>query len=180
MRRRRREREKRQAIDFKEAVCCPSAVIQEQLSEKMVCARGMPGVTGTLEKASSHFNPNPNGVGDHTIMLRRLLIGAGAALAHLDSLPRYDLAILTDGFVFWKKAAVAYLLTALSVALRPLFPFQQAKYAQVFLLKSAPFCTLFAGLSSINKSAISLLLSDSRSVLATLSSPPSFLLFQTL
>ena len=75
---------------------------------------------------------------------------------------------------------MAYLLTALSVALRPLFPFQQAKYAQVFLLKSAPFCTLFAGLSSINKSAISLLLSDSRSVLATLSSPPSFLLFQTL
>ena len=44
-----------------------------------------------------------------------------------------------------------------------------------------PFCTLFAGLGSTNKSAISLLLlSDSRSVLTTLSSPPSFLLSQTL
>ena len=40
---------------------------------------------------------------------------------------------------------------------------------------------LFAGLGSTNKSATSLLvLSDSRSVLATLSSPPSFLLSQTL
>ena len=67
------------------------------------------------------------------------------------------------------------------MALRPLFPFWQAQYAQVFPLKPAPFCTLYAGLGSTNKSAISLLLlSDSRSVLATLSSPPSFLLFQTL
>ena len=50
-----------------------------------------------------------------------------------------------------------------------------------FLLKPAPFCTLFAGLSSTIKSAISLLLLfDSRSVLTTLSSPPSFLLSQTL
>ena len=74
-----------------------------------------------------------------------------------------------------------YLPTALSVALRPLFPFRQAQYVPVFLLKPAPFCRLFTGLASTNKSAISLLLlSDSRSVLATLSSPPSFLLSQTL
>ena len=67
------------------------------------------------------------------------------------------------------------------MALRPLFPFRQAQYVQVFPVKPAPFCTLFAGLGSTNKSAISLLLlSDSRSVLATLSSPPSFLLSQTL
>ena len=67
------------------------------------------------------------------------------------------------------------------MALRPLFPFRQAQYAQVFPLKPAPFCTPFAGLGSTNKPAISLLLlSDSRSVLATLSSPPSFLLSQTL
>ena len=79
------------------------------------------------------------------------------------------------------RAAPAYLPTALSVALRPLFPFRQAQYVQVFPLKPAPFCTLFAGLGSTNKSAISLLLlSDSRSVLATLSSPPSFLSSQTL
>ena len=60
--------------------------------------------------------------------------------------------------------------------LRPPFSFQQAEYVQVFLLKPAPFCKLFAGLGSTNKSATSLLLSDSRSVLATLFSSPSFLL----
>ena len=58
------------------------------------------------------------------------------------------------------KAALAYLPTALSVALRPLFPFRQAQYAQVFPLKAAPFCTLFAGLSIINKSAPFLLFSS--------------------
>ena len=78
------------------------------------------------------------------------------------------------------RAAPAFLPTALSVALRPLFPFRQAQYVQVFLLKPAPFCTLFAGLGNTIKSAIFLLLSDSRSVLATLSSPPPFLLSQTL
>ena len=66
------------------------------------------------------------------------------------------------------KAAPAFLPTALFVALRPLFPFLQAQYVQVFLLKPVPFCTLFAGLGSTNKSAISLLLSDSRSVLSSI------------
>ena len=80
-----------------------------------------------------------------------------------------------------ERAAPAFLPTALSVGLRPLFPFRQAQYVLVFPLKPAPFCTLFASLGNTNKSAISLLLlSDSRSVLATLSSPPSFLLSQTL
>ena len=89
---------------------------------------------------------------------------------------------LTAVFLFLlARAAPAYLPTALIVAQRPLFPFQQAQFVQVFPLKPAPFCTLFAGLGSTNKSAISLLLqSDSRSVLTTLSSPPSFLLSQTL
>ena len=56
------------------------------------------------------------------------------------------------------------------MALRPPFSFQQAQYAQVFLLKPAPFCTLFAGLGSTNKSAtcLLLLLSDSRSVLSSI------------
>ena len=106
----------------------------------------------------------------------------GAALAHLDSL----LVMIwysgqTALFLFLlARAAPAYLSTALSVALRPLFPFQQTQYVQVFPLKPAPFCTLFASLDSTNKSVISLLLADSRSVLTILSSPPSFLLSQTL
>ena len=81
------------------------------------------------------------------------------------------------------KTALAYLPTALSVSSRPLFSFQQAQYAQVFPLKPAPSWTFFAGLGSTNRSAISLLfplLSDSRSVLATLFSPSSFLLPQSL
>ena len=75
------------------------------------------------------------------------------------------------------RAAPAFLSTALSVALRPLFPFRQAQYAQVFPLKPAPFCTLFAGLGSTNKSAIFLLFYY---LTLVLSSPPSFLLSQTL
>ena len=106
----------------------------------------------------------------------------GAALTHLDSLP---LMIWYSGptalFLFLlEKAAPAYLPIALSMVLKPLFPFQQAQYAQVFLLKPAPFCTLFAGLGSTNMSATSFsLLFDSRSVVATLSSTPSFLLPQS-
>ena len=69
------------------------------------------------------------------------------------------------------RAAPAYFPTALSVALRPLFPFQQAHFVQVFLLKPASFCTLFAGLSSTNKSVISLLFSYLTLVLFSPSCP---------
>ena len=72
------------------------------------------------------------------------------------------------------RAAAAFLPTALSVALRPLFPFRQAQYVQVFPLKPTPFCTLFAGLGNTNKSAISLLFSSCLTLV--LSSPPCFLL----
>ena len=72
------------------------------------------------------------------------------------------------------RAAPAFLPTALFVALRPLFPFRQAQYAQVSLLKPAPFCTLFAGLGSTNKSAISLLFCYYLTLV--LSSPPCRLL----
>ena len=104
----------------------------------------------------------------------------GAALAHLESLL---LMIWCSGqmalFLFLlAKAAQAYLPTAFSMALKPLFPFRQAQYVQVFPLKPAPFCTLFAGLGSTNKSAISLLFSSYLTLV--LSSPPSFLLSQTL
>ena len=77
---------------------------------------------------------------------------------------------LTTQFLFLlAKVALADLPTALSVALKPLIPFQQAQHAQVFLLKPVPFCKLFAGLCSTNKSVTSLLLlSDSRSVLSSI------------
>ena len=72
------------------------------------------------------------------------------------------------------RAALAYLPTALSMTLRPLFPFRQAQYVPVFPLKPAPFCTLFAGLGSTIKSAISLLFSYRLTLV--LSSPPCPLL----
>ena len=72
------------------------------------------------------------------------------------------------------RAAPAFLPTALSVALRPLFPFRQAQYVQVFPLKLAPFCTLFAGLGNTIKSAIFLLYFSCLTLV--LSSPPCPLL----
>ena len=72
------------------------------------------------------------------------------------------------------RAALAYLPTALFVALRSPFSFRQAQYAQVFPLKPAPFYMLFAGLSSTNKSAISLLFSCD--LTPVLSWPPCSLL----
>ena len=100
----------------------------------------------------------------------------GAALSHLDSFP---LMIWYSGqtalFLFlFARAAPAFLLTALSVALTPLFPFRQAQFVPVFPLKPAPFCTLFAGLGNTIKSAISLLFFSCLTL--ALSSPPCPLL----
>ena len=53
---------RRQAIDFREAVCYPSAVVQGTARRKNG-SRGVPGVTGTLGKANSHFDPTQKGSG---------------------------------------------------------------------------------------------------------------------
>ena len=45
---------RRQATDFKEAVRCPSAIIQQKALQKTVCAREVPGVTGTLNSSLFH------------------------------------------------------------------------------------------------------------------------------
>ena len=106
-----------------------------------------------------------------------------AALAHLDSFPPHDLVLWTDGSVPFPfgKGSSSVLTNCSLCGTKATLSLWQAQYVQVFLLKPAPFCMLFAGLGSTNKSAIFLLfLSDSYSVLAALSSPPSFLLSQTL
>ena len=72
------------------------------------------------------------------------------------------------------RAAPAFLPTALSVALRPLFPFGRPSMFKFSPLKPAPFCTLFAGLGSIIKSAIFLLFFFCLTIV--LSSPPCPLL----
>ena len=92
----------------------------------------------------------------------------GVALAHLDSLPPHDLVLWTDGsvpFPFGKGGSGVLANCSFCGIKIIFFPFQQAQYVQVSLLKPAPFCTLFAGLGSTNKSPTSLLQSDFHSVL---------------
>ena len=62
---------RRQATDFKEAVCCPSAGRSGEKHSKKMVQGGAPGVTWTLGKGQKPFRPNPNGVGDRTSTLRR-------------------------------------------------------------------------------------------------------------
>ena len=143
----------------------PSTCSREAL---LACPRFLPWnlpsftVESTLSSRCSRSNPP--------------LTRQGAALAHLDSLP---LVIWyyrhTALFLFLlTRAALASLPSAFSVALRPLFPFQQAQFAQVFPLKPTPFCTLFAGVGSTNKPANSFLFSSY--LILVLSSPPCPLL----
>ena len=70
------------------------------------------------------------------------------------------------------KAALAFLPTALSVALRPLFPFQQAQYDEVSLLKPARSLLVLAAPTSLP-------FLFSYYLTLVLSSPPSFLLSQS-
>ena len=109
----------------------------------------------------------------------------GAALAHLDSLPPHDLVLWTDGsvpFPFGKggsgvlaNCSLCGTEATLSVLAGP-----------VCSSFSAEACAILHALCwsrqhhKVCHFSSLLLLSDSRSVLATLSSPPSFLLSQSL
>ena len=78
----------------------------------------------------------------------------GAALAHLDSLSPQDLVLWTDGsipFPFGKGGSGVLVFCSLCGTEATL----SFSSSPVFPLKPAPFCTLFAGLSSTNQSAIS-------------------------
>ena len=55
-------REERRQADFKEAACYPSAVVQGAARRKMLCVRGVAGVTGILKKANSHFDQTQTGL----------------------------------------------------------------------------------------------------------------------
>ena len=103
----------------------------------------------------------------------------GMALAYLDSLPIMIWYFgLTALFLFLlAKATQVFLPTALSVATRPLFPSQQEQFIQVFLVKPAPLCMLFAGLGSTSKSAISLLFSSYLTLVLSLTPCPLLHLF---
>ena len=51
------EEERKQSTDFREAKCCPSAVVQRAARKKKVCMRGVLRVTGTHGKDNSYFDP---------------------------------------------------------------------------------------------------------------------------
>ena len=109
----------------------------------------------------------------------------GAALAHLDSLPPHDLMLWTDGFVpFSFGKGGSGVLASCSLC----------GTEATLCFSAGPVCSSFSAEAWVILHALCwsrqhqqvchfsslLLLSDSRSVLATLSSPPSFLLSQTM
>ena len=60
---------KKHLTDFRKTDRCPSRVVQKTAWRKKGCLRGVHGVTGTLEKVTSHFE-------GRSTTLRRLLIVA--------------------------------------------------------------------------------------------------------
>ena len=57
--------EERRQADFEEAACYSSAVVQRAARRKIICVRGVPGVTGTLGKANNHLTQPKRGWGPH-------------------------------------------------------------------------------------------------------------------
>ena len=113
------------------------------------------------------------------------LFRQGAALAHLDSLPPHGLVLWTDGsvpFPFGKGGSGVLAGCSLCGAWATL-SFSAGPVCSSF---SAEACAILHALcwsrqrQQVCHFSSLLLLSGSRSVLATLSSPPSFLLSQTL
>ena len=109
----------------------------------------------------------------------------GAALAILDSLPPHDLILWTDGFVAFPfgKGGSGVLANCSLCGTEATLSFSAGPVCSSF---SAEACAILHALcwsrqhQQVCHFSSLLLLSDSRSVLATLSSPPSFLLSQTL
>ena len=65
------------ATDFKDAVCCSSAVVQGAAKRKN---EGNAWGNWDPREGQQPFRPNPNGAGDCTTTMRRLLIGAACSL----------------------------------------------------------------------------------------------------
>ena len=109
----------------------------------------------------------------------------GAALAHLDSLPPHDLVLWTDGSVPFPfgKSGSGILANCSLWGTEATLSFSAGPVCSSF---SAEACTILHALcwcqqhQQVCHFSSLLLLSDSRSVLITLSSPPSFLSPQTL
>ena len=107
----------------------------------------------------------------------------GAALAHLDSLAPHDLTLWTDGSFPFGKGGSGVLANCSLCGTEATLSFSAGPVCSSF---SAEACAILHTLcwsrqhQQVCHFSSLLLLSDSRSVLATLSSPPSFLSSQTL
>ena len=109
----------------------------------------------------------------------------GAPLAHLDSLPRHDLVLWTDGSVPFPfgKSSSDVLANCSLCGTQATLSFSAGPVSSSF---SAEACAILHALCwsrqhhKVCHFSSLLLLSDSRSVLAILTFPPSFLLSQTL
>ena len=53
--------ERKQSTDFKKAACCLSAVVQGEAWRKIYLCEESDGVTRTLGKTNSHFDPTQTG-----------------------------------------------------------------------------------------------------------------------
>ena len=105
-----------------------------------------------------------------------------AALAHLDSLPSHDLELWTDGSVSFGKGGSCALANCSLCGTEATLSVSAAPVCSSF---SAEACAILHALCWSRQPHhachfSSLPLSDCHSVLTTLSSPPSFLLSQTL
>ena len=107
----------------------------------------------------------------------------GAALTHLDSLPLHDLVLWTDGSVPFGKDGSGVLAICSLCGIEATLSFSAGPVCSSF---SAEACAILHALCwsgqhhKVCHFSSLLLLSDSRSVLTTLSSPRSFLLSETL
>ena len=94
--------------------------------------------------------------------------------------PSHDLVFWKDGFVpfAFGKGGSSVLANCSLCGTEAILSFSAGPVCSSFSAEVCAICTLFAGLGSTNKSAISLLFSYYLTLV--LSSPPSFLLSQTL
>ena len=65
----RRAREERRRVDFKEVACYPSAVVQGAARRKNALCEGSALGNWDPRDGQQPFQPNPNGVGDRTTTL---------------------------------------------------------------------------------------------------------------
>ena len=76
---RRTGEERKQATDFNEAVCCPSAVVQGAAERKNDW--GVPGITGTSRRPTAISTQSKQGRGPHH-HVEAVVIGAGGCPSH--------------------------------------------------------------------------------------------------